>query len=366
MEDQTGPIAGFAAETIAMAKVAVNQINAQGGILGHPLKLFTADESSGAVTAAQSLILQDKVVAIVGVSYTGDVLAIMPFLSQHQVIGIFTTATGNTLMSNVSTDYSAYKYFFRLTLQDSTYGKSLGDFFANVTKPSSIYFVAEDLSFAHEAFSSINQTASQMGIKVVGATFVPTSQTDFSTLVAQIGSVGPAMVIDAQTGIGGATFLTALKANPSTSKIAFMDIANGALSDPAVMASLQKSSPGALNNTIFQQYPGTATKPYNSLGESLVSAYQQATNSTYYAFPSNSFTAIHILEQSMVNANTVTNVSSIISSIEKIQYQGAAGLVTFDSNHNWIIPGLWYTQFQNNALQVIWPSNYSTSTYEAP
>ena len=76
-----------------------------------------------------------------------------------------------------------------------------------------------------------------------------------------------------------------------------------------------------------------------------------ATNSTYYAFPSNSFTAIHILAQSMLNANTVTNVSAIISAMEKIQYQGAAGLVTFDSNHNWIIPSLWYTQFQNDQPQ---------------
>ncbi|MCL5069262.1 MAG: ABC transporter substrate-binding protein [Thaumarchaeota archaeon] len=366
MEATTGSISGFSNETIAMATVAVNQLNAQGGILGHPVKLFVANEIPSPTAAAQTLVLQDNVSAIVGVSYTGDAIAIMPFLSQHHVLGLFTTATGNTLLNNVSTDYANYKYFFRFTLQDSTYATYLQQFFNNVTKPTSVYFVAEDLSFAHETFSAINQTLTSMGINVMGATFVPLTQTDFTTLAAQIGSEHPSMVIDAQTGIGVATFLEQLKANPSAAGIQFLDIGNGALSDPYVMGSVASSHPGVLNGVIFQQFPGTNSTPYNSLGASLILAYQNATHQTYYSFPSNSFTAIHVLAQSMVNANTVSNVSAIITAMEHISYEGSAGLVTFDTNHNWIVPTLWYTQFQNGHLQVIWPPSFATSTYQPP
>lgn len=365
MEDTTGSIAGFSKETIAMAQIAVSQINAGGGILGHQLKLFVANELPNPVSAVQNLVLQDNVIAVVGVSYTGDAIAVMPFLSQHQVLGIFTTATGNTLMNNVTSDYADFKYFFRLTLQDSAYSQFLGSFFTNVSKPASIYFVAEDLSFAHETFASINQTAQQMGIQVMGATFVPLSQTDFSTLAAQIGSIHPALIIDAQTGIGVATFINQLAANPSAKGIAFMDIANGALSDPYVMSSVESANPGVLNGTIFQQFPGTNSTPYNSLGSSLAQAYTANTTQTYYSFPSNSYTAIRVLAQSITTANSL-NVSSIITAMQKISYQGPAGLVTFDSNHNWIVPSLWYTQFQNGKLQVIWPPQFATSTYQAP
>ncbi|MCL4519722.1 MAG: ABC transporter substrate-binding protein [Thaumarchaeota archaeon] len=366
MEATTGSIAGFSNETIAMATVAVNQLNAQGGIMGHPVKIYVANEIPSPTAAAQTLVLQDNVSAVVGVSYTGDAIAIMPFLSQHHVLGLFTTATGNTLLNNVTTDYANFQYFFRFTLQDSTYATYLQQFFNNVTKPASVYFVAEDLSFAHETFAGINQTLTAMGINVMGATFVPLTQTDFTTLAAQIGSQHPAMVIDAQTGIGVATFLEQLKANPSAAGIQFLDIGNGALSDPYVMGSVASSHLGVLNGVMFQQFPGTNSTPYNTLGASLISAYQSATHQTYYSFPSNSFTAIHVLAQAMINANTVSNASAIIKAMEHISYQGSAGLVTFDANHNWIVPTLWYTQFQNGHLQVIWPTSFATSTYQPP
>jgi ABC-type branched-subunit amino acid transport system substrate-binding protein len=365
MENETGSIAAFAKETIAMAEVAVSQINAEGGILGHHVKLFVANELPDPISAVQSLVLQDNIIALIGVSYSGDAIAVMPFLSSHGVIGMFTTSTSNTLMNNVTSDYTHFKYFFRVTLQDSTYAQSLGTFFSSVTKPSSIYFVAEDLSFAHETFAAINSTAHQMGIQVLGATFVPLSQTDFSSLAAQIASLHPSMIIDAQTGIGGATFIEQLKANPAARGIEFMDIANGALSDPYVMSSVESSNPGVLNGTIFQQFPGTNSTPYNSVGASLAQAYTQNTGQIYYSFPSNSYTAIRVLQSAISSANSL-NVNSIISALEKVSYQGPTGLVTFDSNHNWIVPGLWYTQFQNGKLQVIWPSQYATSTYQSP
>ena len=51
------------------AQLAVNQINANGGVLGKQLKLVTQDEgatSATAITAAQILVSQDGVNFIIG------------------------------------------------------------------------------------------------------------------------------------------------------------------------------------------------------------------------------------------------------------------------------------------------------------
>ena len=150
MEDEEGAVASFANESIHMAQIAVNQIDAQGGVNCHPLKLFVADETTSASAAANTLVLQDNISALVGITYAGDAEAIFPFLSAHHIITIMNTASNNALLENLTTDYTDYQYFFRITPTDAEMAQSAINFTASVIKPSSVYFVAEDLSFAHE------------------------------------------------------------------------------------------------------------------------------------------------------------------------------------------------------------------------
>ena len=362
MEDTTGAIAGFAAETVADATIAVDQINAAGGVNGHPLKLFVANSNPEPVAAAQSLILQDNVSMIFGISYCGEGLAIQSLASSHKIIVINTSCGVNTYQDNVTTDYTDYKYFFRLAQLNSQYAASIFDFFGNTTKPASIYFVAEDLSFTHYTFGLINQTAQQMGIKVLGATFVPLTETDFSTVEASVVSAHPSVLIDGQTGIGAATFYNQFKADPNSKGIQFLYFSDGALDDPAVQASVIKSSPGSLDGVVIQTYPGTSSVPVNNVGSALAKAYTNATKTDYYAFPSNTYTAVEIYAQAVAKAGSI-NPDLVIPILEKTNYQGPTGLVTFDAKHNWIFPGFWYVQIQNNTRVVIFPQQYANGHY---
>src|SRR5215217_7990109 len=65
----TGGTATFGISTDEGARLAVDEINGAGGVLGKQIKLVTADDQSKpeeAVTAVQKLINQDKVVALIG------------------------------------------------------------------------------------------------------------------------------------------------------------------------------------------------------------------------------------------------------------------------------------------------------------
>jgi branched-chain amino acid transport system substrate-binding protein len=184
IEDTTSSLAGWSAETLAIAQIAVNQINAQGGLLGRPVQLITASEGTNALAAAQSLVLQNNVSAIVGVSYSGDAISIMPFLSSHHVLGIFTSDSLDNMMQNVTSNYNDFKYFFRVFATNTDLAIDLQSFFANGTKPASVYYISENFQSGQAMYAGLNATAQKLGVSVLGASLVPFSQTDFSAVVA--------------------------------------------------------------------------------------------------------------------------------------------------------------------------------------
>jgi ABC-type branched-subunit amino acid transport system substrate-binding protein len=359
IEDTTSSLAGWSHETLAIAQIAVDQINSQGGVLGRPVQLITASEGTNALAAAQSLVLQNNVSAVVGVSYSGDAISMMPFLSSHHVLGIFTSDSLDNLMQNVTSDYTNFKYFFRVFATNTNLATDLQSFFQNGSKPASVYYISENFQSGQAMYAGLNATCQKLGIKVLGGSLVPFSQTDFSAIAAQIASLHPSAVIDGQIGSGATTFISQLKANPGAAGIKIYYISQGALADPAVLSSIMSSSPGSLNGLIIADYPGTYFKPYNSEGATLAAAYKNATGTAFYTDPAGSYLGIKALVQAIQKANSF-DPNMIIPQLEQIHYDSPLGLLTFDSGHNWKVPGFWYVQIQGGNQTIVWPPQYAT------
>jgi ABC-type branched-subunit amino acid transport system substrate-binding protein len=364
MEDETGSVATFANESIHMAQIAVNQIDAAGGVNCHLLKLFTASEVPSAQAAANTLILQDNVSALIGITYAGDAEALFPFLASHHVVTIMTTASNNGLLQNLTTDYSAYQYFFRITSNDTGYAQSAINFSASVLKPTSFYFVAEDLAFSHELFQNLSNFASGQGLTVAGSTFVPLSQTDFSTTASAVVAANPGLVIDCQTGSGAGSFIKDLRANPSGAGIKVLYMCNGALADPGFQGYLE-SQGTSLNGIVFQIEASTASVPLNNVSTYVATQYHQTMGPfyPYYSFVSNDYSAVQILATAIKQAGS-TNASAVINALQTVSYVGPTGTVQFNSLHIWT-PQFWYTQIQNSTEKVIYPTAYANGSYNA-
>jgi ABC-type branched-subunit amino acid transport system substrate-binding protein len=328
--------------------------------------LYSASEVPSASAAANTLVLNDHVQAIVGITYAGDAVSLFPFLSQNHIITIMTTASNNNILQNLSSNYAAYQYFFRITTNDTGYAQSVMNFSSSVIKPASIYFVAEDLDFAHEIFQNINTIAGTDGISIAGSTFVPLSQTDFATTVSSVVAAKPAMVIDAQTGSGAGKFIQELKANPQAAGIKILYMCNGALADPGFQGYLMSSDATLFNGVVFQIEASTATKPLNNVSAALATTYHQVMGPfyPYYSFVSNDYTAVHMLAAALAKAGTFTNTSQIISALQTVSYVGPTGTAQFNAQHDWV-PSFWYTQIQNGKEQVINPTSFATASYNA-
>ncbi len=84
----SGPIAAAGSYITNAAKIAVDRINAAGGVLGRPLELVIEDNKSDPAetrNAAEKLIVRDKVPVIIGAWGSSMTLAMMPLAAQHGV-----------------------------------------------------------------------------------------------------------------------------------------------------------------------------------------------------------------------------------------------------------------------------------------
>src|SRR6185369_4726357 len=84
----TGPAAFLGEPERNSAEMVVDEINKAGGVKGRKLELIvydTAGDATKAVQLATKLIKDDKVVAIIGPSTTGETMAVIPVAEKEQI-----------------------------------------------------------------------------------------------------------------------------------------------------------------------------------------------------------------------------------------------------------------------------------------
>ena len=92
----TGDFAAYGVAEVESMKIAVEEINAAGGVLGKKLEIVMYDyrtRQEDMVNAARRLVEQDKVVAVIGPSGSGLCIAVAPIFNKGQVSHLGTLPT---------------------------------------------------------------------------------------------------------------------------------------------------------------------------------------------------------------------------------------------------------------------------------
>ncbi len=111
----TGPASFLGAPESKTATMLVDKINASGGVLGQKLELIIKDSSGSpekAVSFAKQLIEEDKVLAIIGPSTSGETMQIKKLCEENQMI-LVSCAAAEAIVNPVA------KYVFKTPQKDS-------------------------------------------------------------------------------------------------------------------------------------------------------------------------------------------------------------------------------------------------------
>src|SRR3954470_3405043 len=107
----TGPFAASGNYVTNGAKIAADEINAKGGVLGSKIELVIEDNKSNpteAAAVAEKLIVRDKVPVLMGASASTATLAVMPKLMEYKVPMLVETSSSSKITT------AGNPYIFRI------------------------------------------------------------------------------------------------------------------------------------------------------------------------------------------------------------------------------------------------------------
>jgi len=185
--------------------LAVEQVNAQGGILGRNLTVVAEDDDSEtapgdiavATNALTKLITVDKADFVI--SPAGYVQVYQEICSQHQKIFFSTGSLSDNDTQRVLDDYDKFKYFFRpQTNASSAVVAGINGLLTlkNYTGFNKIAFLAEDIPFYTQWAAGLKTVLPSYGFEVVYFNVFPIGTTDFTSYLSAIETSG-AQILEA-------------------------------------------------------------------------------------------------------------------------------------------------------------------------
>ncbi len=183
----SGDVASYGESTVNGIMLAIDEINANGGIKNKKVEIVKYDNKSDAAeatTLATKLITQDKVLAILGPATSGAFKAEIPVANDNKVPVISGSATAD----DVTVDASGVKeYAFRICYNDSYQGTAMAAFALNNLKAKNIVIIKDSSSDygkgLAERFSAMIKDGG--GMIVTEEAYVK-GDTDFSAILTKI------------------------------------------------------------------------------------------------------------------------------------------------------------------------------------
>lgn len=179
----TGPASFLGEPERNTAQMVVDEINQAGGIKGRTLQLIAYDtqgDATKAVQAANRLIKEDKVAAIVGPSTTGDTMAVIPIVEKAH-IPLVSLAAGIKITDPVK------KWVFKTAQNDSL---AVAKIYENLSKRklSKVAILTVSDSFGSSGREQLKAQSSRHGIQIVSDDTYGPKDTDMTAQLAKIRS----------------------------------------------------------------------------------------------------------------------------------------------------------------------------------
>jgi branched-chain amino acid transport system substrate-binding protein len=185
IQDLSGPLAGFGKQIRLGMLLRVDEINEQGGVNGRKLKLLVEDsgyDPKKAVLAAQKLVNQEKIFAMIGHLGTAQNLAAMPVQFEKNVVNFMPVTAAREMYEPFhKLKYSfAAPYFDQMRISLPKLVKE-----KQAKKICAIY---QDDEFGLEVLRGAEEALKGLSMTMVEKTSFKRGATDFSSQVAKMKS----------------------------------------------------------------------------------------------------------------------------------------------------------------------------------
>jgi branched-chain amino acid transport system substrate-binding protein len=194
----TGTYAALGKNELIGAKLALDHINAKGGILGRKAELLVEDSTSGdagtAVQKARKLIDRDKVNFLVGNINSALAQAIANVSYEK---GIFHVVPGGHTdsVTGVNCHWDVFRICNTTQMEANAVASTLIK-----TAGKKWYYLTPDYAFGHTLQAGLEKAAAKLVGTKVGGDLTPLGTTDFSSYLIKAQAANPDVIIFLQAG----------------------------------------------------------------------------------------------------------------------------------------------------------------------
>ncbi|HET7580272.1 MAG TPA: ABC transporter substrate-binding protein [Bacillales bacterium] len=304
------------------AKMAVKEINKNGGVMGKNLKLVIVDKHStqqGAVAAFQKLAAKNGIVAILGSIHSTDNKAYNQYAKEDQ-IPVLMGGTNPSLTTTLDN-----KWYFRFRPNDNYASKSMVNFtIKKFGKDSKIGIVYTNDTFGTGGKKLLSNLYKKKGVEVVDTEGINPGTKDFTPILQKLKDSGVTVL---NTYITSSVDVGQLMKQLRAKGFQFKGIVGSAslVSQTTLDVTGKKALNGVYGVNDFALDQSKATKAF-------VKKYNKKYGKNPDIFAGWVYDALHILDKAIEKENS-TDPKAIRKGILSIHdYIGVEGKYDFDKN----------------------------------
>ena len=307
--------------------LAIEEINAAGGVLGKQIEYIAEDgasEPSTFATKAEKLIDQDKVKTVFGCWTSASRKAVKPVFEEYGSLLWYPVqyegmeSSSNIIYTGAAPNQQIVPAIDYLIEQGYT----------------KFFLLGSDYVFPRTANMIINAQCAAKGVEVVGEEYAQMDQTDFGSIISKIEAAKPDVIINTLNGTGNLSFFKQMnEKNYTAQDYMTMSFSIAEEEVKTIGADILK------DHMVSWNYYMTTDTPEN---EAFVAAYQEAYGSDRVTSdPAEAaYDAVYLWKAAVEKAGSF-EVADVIAAVEEggISFEAPEGTVEIDGeNHHLVKP----------------------------
>ena len=337
--------------------LALQEINAKGGVNGKKIDLLIEDDTSKpdvGRSAIEKLISQDKVI-VVGGGYSSSVTFGMCAVAQQRKVP-FVVNTGS---ADKITE-QGWNYIFRLNPPVSEYTKGLVTFLKEVAKPKSVAILYENSLFGQSGSKKFAKLAKKLGIKVLLKEGYEAGAVDFKPLLTKTKAAKPDLVYMISYVMDASLLMRQSRELNFNPKLFVGGAAGFTL--PEFVKNAGPAAQYVFSATLWvPEVPYPGAKAYF---DAYMKKYGHATE--YHG--AEAYACLYVIADALKRAKSLTpeGVRAALLKTDMMTAFGPVKFISYGKKKQQNSLPTYLVQWINGKLETVWPKNVATIKYVFP
>ncbi|WP_299409700.1 ABC transporter substrate-binding protein [uncultured Roseobacter sp.] len=341
LHDLAGPLAATGEPMVYAIMLAVEEINAAGGLLGREVELINYDTQSNIQLYsqfAQQLAVRDKVDVIHGGITSASREAIRPIFSRFRTLYFYNTLyeggvcdrnTFNTGTTPAQTVEKLVPYAMNL------WGKKA-------------YIIAADYNYGQITAKWMRKYVEDNGGEVLSTDFFPLDVTNFGPSISRIQAAGPDLLLSAMVGGNHTAFYRQWAAAGLKDEIPIASTTFGLVNEPATLEASE--SKGVLGSYgYFEELQTPASQAFVKAIKDRHGAQTPYVSELAAA----SYEGVHLWAEGVKMAGSVDRMAVIEALETGLSFDGPSGKVVVDPKTHHVTRNTFLAEVENSQWNVL-------------